>query len=199
MRLVSFLALLCFCVACNQAPDTQKEDRKKQLAKDQEAFQAIEKAWVFDPSVLYPETQSFTGGWNSLVAFRNFLVQKPKTSLQAFKEKAKTLHEKSLLRTDDIPQGLQKQEIFSRVHVIQTECKNLEMYLALQQVPVKEVNYTVVQLNQAIIDLENRINEMHTKSKIPLEKGELEMLQRLKDTSRAAKTTDFKSTPSEQN
>lgn len=199
MRYLDFFILILLLFACNQEPNTQKEDQKKQLAKEQETFQAIEKSWVFSASVLYTDTQNLTNGWNSWVAFRNFLAQKPKTSLQAFKEKAKTLHEKSLLLTDDIPQGIQKQEILGRVHVIQTECKNLEMYLALQQVPVKEVNYTVVQLNQAILDLENRINEMYTKSKIPLEKGELEMLQRLKDTSRAAKNTDFKSTQSEQN
>jgi uncharacterized coiled-coil protein SlyX len=199
MRYLGFFILILLLFACNQEPNTQKEDQKKQLVKEQEAFQAIEKAWIFSASVLYTDTQNLTNGWNSWVAFRNFLAQKPKTSLQAFKEKAKTLHEKSLLLTDDIPQDLQKQEIFGRVHVIQTECKNLEMYLALQQVPVKEVNYTVVQLNQAILDVENRINEIYTKSKIPLEKGELEMLQRLKDTSRAAKNTDFKLTPSEQN
>ena len=131
--------------------------------------------------------------------YRKIMMEWHPDKFQDSDEAKKMAEEKQLALIRQQQQDLQKQEIFGRVHVIQTECKNLEMYLALQQVPVKEVNYTVVQLNQAILDVENRINEIYTKSKIPLEKGELEMLQRLKDTSRAAKNTDFKLTPSEQN
>lgn len=198
MRYLGFFTLIFLLLACNQEPNAQKEDRKKQFAKEQEAFQAIEKAWVFSPSILYPESINLINSWKSYIEFRDFLKQKPKTSLQAFKEKAIFLREKSDLMNFDIPQNINLPDLVGRLHIIQTECKNLEMYLALQQVPVKEVNYTVVQLNQAILDLENRINEIYIKSKIPLEKGELEMLERLKDTSRAAKNTDFKSTQSEQ-
>ena len=66
-----------------------------------------------------------------------------------------------------------------------TNVSLLDMYLHLTQIPYKKVVKQVAEINLELIALQREMDKIDVKSKIPVEAGESEMLQMIRDTARA--------------
>jgi hypothetical protein len=62
----------------------------------------------------------------------------------------------------------------------------LELYIQQDNIPGKKVTAMIPEINIQLASLQNQMDQMDQKSKIPLEEGESELLKML-DTTRAIK------------
>ena len=84
----------------------------------------------------------------------------------------------------NIPLEFNKQQIRTRISVIITKVKSLDLYIHLRQIPEQKVIKLVNELNTEIDYFQLQMEEIVKRSQIPVEEGEQDLIM-MKDTSRA--------------
>ena len=120
--------------------------------------------------------------------FLTELEQKPKSSISAFKQKAKTLSKRALELNNNIPIAYNTPEVKSRIAAITTKINAINLYIHLQQIPDKKIVELIPSINTEVNALQFQLEEITRKSQIKIEEGESDMLRML-DTTRAIPTT----------
>lgn len=159
-------------------------EQKREAEKQEGIFKSINRGWIFEITPLEPKTQAKVNGW---AEWRNFLTeinQKPKTSIGAFQKKASVLSKKVVELNNNIPIEFDKPQIKSRIAVLTTKIKELDLYIHLSQIPTKKVVKIIGEINSEIDFFEMQMEEIVYRSQIPLEPGEEEIIK-MKDSSRA--------------
>jgi hypothetical protein len=159
--------------------EQQKEAQKKEIV-----FNTINRGWVFDISPIDPETQSRINSW---MAWRNFITeinQKPKSTIGAFQKKASALSKKVMDLNETMPSEFNKPQIKARIAVLTTKIKSMDLFIHLDQIPGSKVVKLISEINTEIDYFQLQLEEIVTKSKIPMEEGEEDII-RMKDTTRA--------------
>jgi hypothetical protein len=116
--------------------------------------------------------------------FLTELGQKPKSSIGAFKQKAKALSKRALELNNNIPMAYNTPEVKSRIAAITTKINAVNLYINLQQIPDKKIVELIPSINTEVNALQFQLEEITRKSQIKMEDGESDMLQML-DTTRA--------------
>jgi hypothetical protein len=176
---VSLLFLL-LCTACKNDDELRQIESAKALKAKELVFNAINKAWVFAPRNLSPESQSISNSWNDWRLFIDELNQKPKGTIGAFQRKTKSLVQKSETLNNSIPEKINKPQVRSRLMAMITKVKALNTFLNLDNVPEKKVVELVTDLNVEVNAIQDQIEEIVRRSNIQLEEGEAEMLNAIK-------------------
>jgi hypothetical protein len=179
-----FLLIPLFLVSCQNNNKELIVEQLKEAQKREVVFSTIERGWVFDISPIEATTQAKINNW---VEWRNFLTeinQKPKSTIGAFQKKAADLSKKAMDLQVNIPLEFNKQQIRSRISVIITKVKSLDLYIHLRQIPEKKVIKLVNELNTEIDYFQLQMEEIVKRSQIPVEEGEQDLIM-MKDTSRA--------------
>ena len=187
MNIKSSLLLLLSLVlfSCNDK-DERMADSNKAAKHNDSVFAIINQNWKFNVPPTPPKVQSQIGSWQDWRIFNQELQQKPKSSLTAFRLKAKTLSTKAGALNNTIPPRFNKSAVRSRISTLNTKIKSLEMYLDLEYIPTKKVITIIQDISTEVISVQNQMNEIIVKSEIPKEEGEAIMLQAL-DTTRHAR------------
>lgn len=184
IRIYCVLMLSLLGVACQD----DKSDRQAQMVKEQQknekVFEAISKAWNFQAPQLSPAAQGEVNGWEDWRMFLLELKQKPKSSIGAFQQKATTLSQKVDELEKRIPTKLQKTSVKSRISVLVTQIKSLDMYMHLSNIPQQRIVELIKEINYAVVSLQGEFEEIVRKSQIPTEQGESDLKQ-MQDTTRA--------------
>lgn len=181
-------------VSCKDDNNQRQAEMIKEQKKNEEVFQVISKAWVFNFPVLTPGAQREVNGWEDYRIFLMELKQKPKSSIGAFQQKAASLSKKVDELNKRIPQKLQKTSVKSRISVLVTEIKSLDMYIHLSNIPQQRIIELISEINYAIVSLQGEFEEIVRKSQIPMEQGESD-LKMMQDTSRAIPSNPNSNTP----
>ncbi|MCG2612243.1 hypothetical protein LZZ90_12075 [Flavobacterium sp. SM15] len=172
-------------ISCNN-----KEERLADSAKAAEyndsVFAIINQNWNFNIAQINPKVEGRIQRWNQWRAFNKELKEKPKSTLNAFKIKAKNLVTKSDSLTNQIPYIFDKPAVKSRISTLNTKLKSLETYIMLDYIPTQKVIGIIQDVATEVNAIQNQMNEIIVKSEIPKEEGELIMLQAL-DTARHAR------------
>ena len=158
---------------------TQKEAKKKEVI-----FSKINKAWVFNGNPSNETSRSTALGWKEWRLFLAEINQKPKKSIVAFQKKSTELSKKVMELNASIPIEFNTPSIKSRIAALITNVKMLDLYLHLNDIPEKKIIVIIPEINQELVSLQNQMNKIVVKSKIPMEEGESELLRML-DTTRA--------------
>ena len=163
--------------------ESAKDAQKKEII-----FSNIKKGWVFNAKPINSTSLANTKLWTEWGGFLIELNQKPKTTIGAFQKKAKELSKKVMALENNIPLDLNKPQIKSRINILITKIRMLDLFIHLDNIPDKEVLVLISEINTEIETFQNQMEKMAQKSKIPLEEGESELLKML-DTSRAIPNT----------
>ncbi len=177
-----FFALLI--VSCKNDESLLIIEQQKEAQKKEVVFNSINRGWLFEISQIEPTTQSKIQNW---VEWRNFLTeinQKPKSSISAFQKKATILSKKAMDLEFNIPIEFDKPQMKTRITVLITKIKSLDLYIHLQQIPAQKVIKLVGEINTEIDFLQLQMEEIVKRSQIPLEEGEQDLIM-MKDTTRA--------------
>ena len=141
MKLIlSFCALvLVFFTSCKNENKNHEIEITRALKERELVFSNINKTWAFTPRTLTPESQSIATNWNEWRLFTSELYQKPKGTIGAFKQKTKSLVQKTEVLQSTIPEKLNKPQIKSRLSALVTKIKALQTFMSFDRIPQQKV------------------------------------------------------------
>jgi hypothetical protein len=181
----TFAFLLLFVLSsCKNDNGKRQEEAMKDSKKKELIFSIIDKAWVFNTKSLNSILQANTVSWKEWSSFLAEFDQKPKKTIGAFQKKSKELSKKAMTLKDFIPVEFDKPQIKARIAILTTKVRMLDLYIHLKEIPDQKIVALIPEINTELASLQNQMNKIVTKSKIPLEEGESELLKML-DTTRA--------------
>jgi 5'-3' exonuclease len=187
LKFLSTLLLLFLLSSCQDHTEERLADQKKEAQKKELIFAAISKGWVFTNPQLSPVAQAKMNNWMEWRAFVTEINQKPKSSMGAFQKKASLLSKKIVELNNNIPLEFNKPQIRSRITVLTTKIKALDLFIHLQQIPDKKVVQFIQDSNIEITSLTLQFEEIVRRSQILREEGEPDFIK-MKDTTRAIPT-----------
>lgn len=179
--------LLCL-TSCQEDPKIRALEQEKEAKKQEVIFNTINKGWNFSAQPSNETSRSLTKTWAAWRVFLNELEQKPKSSIGAFQQKAKTLSLKAVELNNTIPILYDFPEVKSRIASITTKINAINLYIHLNQIPDKKIVQLVQETNTEVASLQFQLEEITRKSNIKIEDGESDMLRML-DTTRAIPMT----------
>ena len=183
----TLLLLLVFLSSCQEDPKVRALQQEKETQKREVIFTNINKGWNFNAQPINETSRELTTNWTEWRVFLNELGQKPKSSIGAFQQKAKTLSKRAAELNNNIPIKYNLPEIKSRIAVITTKINAINLYIHLNQIPDKKIVQLVQEINGEVASMQWQFDEIKRKSEIKTEDGEGDMLRML-DTTRAIPT-----------
>lgn len=180
---ISFITIL-FILSCKDDDSTMAIARLKESKKKEAVFVTINNNWNFSVTELQPQSQDLVKDWAVWRLFLTELKQKPKNSIGAFQKKTKTLSKLADSLNKTIPQRLQRPAIKSRLVVLLTHIRSLDLYVNLQNIPTQKAIYAIAEINLALDSFQMQLDEIVRKTQIPVENGEPDLI-RILDTARA--------------
>jgi hypothetical protein len=184
----SAFLLLLFLSSCQEDPKVRALQQEKESQKREAIFNRINSGWNFNSQPTNEASQSLTATWAEWRIFLNELGQKPKSSIGAFQQKAKTLSKRALDLNNNIPIKYDLPEIKSRIAVITTKINAINLYIHLNQIPGDKIVRLVQEINTEVASMNAQIDEIKRRGEIRVEEGEADMIRML-DTARAIPTT----------
>jgi len=181
MKKIFFPMLFSIVVlfSCQDDSNKRQQDIARNDKKNEQIFSKIDKAWDFTIAPSSPTVQNLAGNWTEWRLFKNELEQKPKSSIGAFKQKARTLSKKVTELNSNIPSVFDKPEIRSRLMTLGTKIKSLDLYINLDYIPQEKVLKLIPEVNYELASLQGQMEKIVKKSQIRLEEGEAEMIRSL--------------------
>jgi hypothetical protein len=177
-----FLFSLLF-FSCQDNSKELKIEQEKEAKKADAIFKTINKAWVFNTNPLDNSTQNVVNNWSEWNNFLREIKQKPKATIGAFQKKSKTLSKKAEDLNLNIPYKFNLPQVKSRILVLTTKLKELELFINLNQIQGKKVVAIIPEINQEIVALQLQMQEVMRREQIPTEIGEPDRI-RMRDTTR---------------
>lgn len=176
-------------ISCRKDEAIQKLEQEKEAKKLEVIFENINRNWNFNTQPINTTSQQLTQNWSEWRNFLKELSQKPKSSIGAFQQKAKTLSKKAQELNNNIPVTYNKPEIKSRIASVTTKINSINLYIHLKTIPDEKIIQLVPEINEELRSLQNQLAEIDQKNNIKMEDGEADMIKML-DTSRAIKTNN---------
>lgn len=185
-KLSYFLCLLVLMISC-KGEDNQKRiaENAKDAQKKKIIFENIKKGWDFYDEPINEATEEGVKTWNELRLFIQELAQKPKKTISAYQQKSTAISKKAMALNNNLPELFNKPQIKSRISVLITKVRLLDMFIHLDDIPDKKVVQLVGEINKELATLQRQMDIITEKSKIPVEEGEDEMRRMLLDSARA--------------
>lgn len=176
--------LIFSILSCQDDTAKRAADNARELKKQELVFKNLNEAWSFNTQARSAADREVLAVWDQWRIFVNELEQKPKSSVTAFRQKAKTLSARVLQLQGTVPLAYDKPEIRSRITALITKINSLNLYMNLTDIPEKKVVENIKAINEELGSLSRQLQETKQKEFIPIEQGEADMLKML-DTSRA--------------
>ncbi len=190
MKAKIFLLLFTFLLilSCQDESKLRIIEQKKEAQKKEIVFATINKGWNFNTQPINGTSQKLLTNWSEWRIFLKELSQKPKSSIGAFQQKAKTLSKKAVDLNNHIPFTYSKPEIKSRISVIITKVNAIDLFIHLNQIPDNKIVALVQEINSDLNAMQLQLEEIDRKNSIKTEDGEADMIRML-DTVRAIPNT----------
>jgi hypothetical protein len=179
--LFAFLMLSC------SDDEKRQAENARDLKKKETVFDNISQAWNFNTGPTNETSAALFKSWNEWRVVLNEMAQKPKSTIGAFRTKAKTLSLKAKELNSTIPGQFARPEIKSRIAVLQTKLNALNLFINLGDIPDQKVIALIADINTEVTALQSQMGEIVRRGQIPKEAGEADMLRML-DTTRAIPT-----------
>jgi hypothetical protein len=178
------ISLLSVLVLASCQDDAKRMAEIERGRKHKEAvFSQIDRAWIFNARPINPTAAALESNWTAWRVFLNEFSQKPKSTIGAFRSKARTLSARADQLNDNIPGQFNRPEIRSRIAVLQTKVNALDLFLNLDAIPADKAVAAIADINAEMTALQLQLDEIVRRSQIPKEEGE--DFIRMRDTSRA--------------
>ena len=183
-KCLAFILPLIMLFSCQNDNEIREKERLKNIEKSEKIFDKINKSWEFNDVRSSEEVRAILKNWNEWNDFSRELSQKPKSSINAFRQKAIALSKKAEDLNKNIPEKFNNPQVKSRISIIVTQLRSLDLYINLDQIPAEKVIALIPSVNKGLLSLDAQFQEILRKEKIPLEQGEADMIRML-DTTRA--------------
>ena len=180
----SSLLVLVLLSSCQDDPKARAIEQEKETQKREVIFNTISNGWNFNSAPTNETSRNLTAEWAEWRAFLNEIGQKPKSSIGAFQQKAKTLSKRAADLSNNIPIQYNIPAVKSRIAAIATKINAINLYIHLNQIPDKKIVELVQEVNIQLASMNAQLDEIKRIKEIKIEDGEGDMLRML-DTTRA--------------
>nr|WP_315145121.1 hypothetical protein [uncultured Flavobacterium sp.] len=187
-KFIYVLLLIFSLFSCKNENEKRQAESIKDIKKKELIFSNIEKNWVFNAKPINSTAQSKTVSWKEWRVFLTELEQKPKKTIGAFQKKAAELSKKVMALNEFLPIEFNNPQMKSRIAILITKVRMLDLYIHLKDIPEKKVVALIPEINIQLVALQNQMDKIVQKSKIPLEEGESDLIKML-DSARAIPNT----------
>jgi len=172
-------------LSCKDNTNQTKIEYRKEQARQKNVVAQLETIWIFAEEPFTPEVQNKIIRWS---AWRNFVIEindKPHVTLRSFQKKTEALAVKSQELNNNIPAEYNQPSVKSRVSVLLTKIRLLDLYINLHKIPMKKVEDLINEVNSDISSLQFQMETINARNSLPKEDGE--DFIKMMDTTRAAK------------
>jgi len=184
-----YIFLLIFGLfSCKNENEKRQVESIKDIKKKELIFSIIEKAWVFNGKPINETSRSSALTWKEWREFLSELDQKPKKTIGAFQKKSSELSKKVMALNNLIPVEFNEPPIKARIGILITKVRMLDLYIHLKDISEQKVIALIPEINIQLVALQNQMDKIVQKSKIPLEEGESDLIKML-DSARAIPNT----------
>ncbi|MDV6167622.1 hypothetical protein R1T16_04250 [Flavobacterium sp. DG1-102-2] len=188
MKYLKLIMLCCFSAvlfSCKDDDAKRQAENIKAAKQNDSILKVISDNWKFNIPPLNPKVGEKLSGWTEWEQLNNELMQRPVGSLNAYRQKTKSLVTKTEMLRNNIPEFFNRPQVKSRISVLDTRVKSLSTYINLEVIPAKRVIELINSITHEVTSLQNQMNELVILKEVPKETGEDEMLKAL-DTIRMA-------------
>lgn len=182
LKFTAIFFIVITLLSCKNDSEKQLIDAERDLQKNELIVTNISKGWGFNATPSNLASQENTVKWNEWRLFLAELNRKPQKTISAFKKKSTELSKKVTALNDNIPLEFSKPQIKARISTLITKVRLLDLFLHLNAIPDQKVVVLVTQINEELASLQNQMDKLVQKSKIPLEEGESDLLRMLDST-----------------
>jgi hypothetical protein len=183
-----FLCTVVLLFSCKDNNQKRIAENKKETARKELIFSTIEKGWIFYDSPINETTETSIKTWNELRLFLEELSKKPKKTIGAFQQKSTAISKAVMNLNNNIPLQFDKPQIKSRIAVVITKVRMMDLFIHLDRIPSEKVVQLISEINRELATLQREMDKTVEKNKIPVEEGEADLKQML-DNSRAIPNT----------
>jgi hypothetical protein len=182
---ISLFLLLIFVLNSCQGEDEKRRAAYEKEAKKKEAiFNNINKGWTFIDEPINEVSEQNRVVWTEWRDFLKEIGEKPRKTIGAFQKKSEAIAKKAMLLNNNIPAQFNQPQIKSRISILITKIKMMDLYIHLSTIPDDKVTFLIGDINKELVSLERQMDKVVEKAKIPKEEGEADFLKML-DTTRA--------------
>lgn len=179
-----FLLLIFVLNSCQGEDEKRRAEYEKEAKKKEVIFNNINKGWNFIDEPINEVSEKNVAVWTEWRDFLKEIGEKPKKTIGAFQKKSAAIARKALLLNNNIPTQFNQPQIKSRISILITKIKMMDLFIHLNQIPDEKVIFLVGEVNKELVSLQRQMDKIVEKSKIPTEEGEADFLRML-DTTRA--------------
>jgi hypothetical protein len=188
-RISLFLLFVFLLNSCQNQDEKRLAENKKEAKKKELIFNNINKGWVFYDTPINTVSEENIKIWNEWRQFLEELKGKPKKTIGAFQKKSSAIAQKAMALNNNIPEQFNQPQIKSRISILITKIKMMDLYIHLDRIPDDKVVFLIGDINKELVSLERQMDKIVEKNKIPLEEGESDLMKMIKDTARAIPST----------
>lgn len=179
-----FLLLTTVLFSCQNENEKRLAENAKEAKKKEVIFNNINKGWTFLDEPINEISESQLNSWTEWREFMKEIGDKPRKTIGAFQKKSAAISKKAMALNNNIPAQFNQPQIRSRISILITKIKMLDLFIHLNKIPDDKVVFLIQEINKELISLERQMDKIVEKAKIPKEQGEEDFLRML-DTTRA--------------
>jgi hypothetical protein len=187
---ISLFLLFVFVLnSCQNEDEKRRAENEKEAKKKEVIFNNINKGWGFIDEPINEISEQKVSSWNEWREFLKEIGDKPRKTIGAFQKKSTAISKKAMALNNNIPAEFNVPAIKSRISILITKVKMMDLFIHLNQIPADKVTFLVGDINKELVSLQRQMDNIFVKSKIPKEQGEEDFLKML-DTTRAIPNSD---------
>lgn len=192
LPLLFLVSILSF--SCKDEEQYAKEQELKIARHNDSVYDFLTKNWNLRLPSLTPELDVILKEWKPWQELAQEVRLKPVSAIGEFQKRSARLSELlSSLSYQQYPQELDLPDIKARVALLQTSLNNLNMFLEVEPIDIKKLDYNIKYANRAFRLLTAQMEETIRKASVPKEEGEAELIEAI-STERLANPTIEKET-----
>lgn len=183
-KIALFFLLLLVLQSCQNEDEKRKAENAKEAKKNEKIFNNINKAWTFIDEPINEVSEQNIKVWTEWRDFMKEIGDKPRKTIGAFQKKSTAISKKAWALNNNIPADFNTPAFRSRISVLITKIKMMDLFIHLNQIPDDKVAFLIGEINKELVSLERHMDKIVERSKVPKEQGEEDFLKML-DTTRA--------------
>ena len=183
-KIALFLLLIFALQSCQDENEKRLAENAKEAKKNAKIFNNINKAWIFIDEPINEVSEQNIKTWTEWRDFIKEIGDKPRKTIGAFQKKSTAISKKAMALNNSIPNEFNQPAIKSRISVLITKIKMMDLFIHLSQIPDDKVAFLIGEINKELVSLERQMDKIVERSKVPKEQGEEDFLKIL-DTTRA--------------
>ncbi|WP_406844959.1 hypothetical protein [Flavobacterium soyae] len=183
-KIALFLLLIFVLQSCQNENERRLAENAKEAKKKEKIFNNINKAWIFIDEPINEVSEENFRNWTEWREFLKEIGDKPRKTIGAFQKKSTAISKKAMALNNNIPSQFNQPQIKSRIAILITKIKMMDLFIHLNQIPDDKVAFLIGEINKELVSLERQMDKIVEKAKIPKEEGEADFLRML-DTTRA--------------